>query len=393
MKILYIANGNGINPGMSGSFVRTVEVARRLSQQGHNIFFLTTSGGYKTAVRYNLAVDYHIVPASIFRRQEKYIFDRLMAYIISTLCCFYKILKIPHVDVVYTDSDYFCDVIPALFYKLIKRARWVAIIHHFIGVRRDTLANYIITGFSHIMQRFNCLLFRIGADRVFVYPTKAGRDIKRYLINIGVQQERLVYVNNGVDYQWISSFPEENEIYEACFVGGFRPNKGIYDIVPVWKKVVFELPGAKLAILGSGANRYICEIRDMIVKEGLNDNIVLLGTLPDYKDVIKVMKKSRIFISLSYEEGWGIAITEAFSCKLPVIAYDLDVYKDIFGDCLIRVPGGDIDKFAIEIVNLLNNTSRMQILGERGYKFVERYDWDIVARNEIEIFNRLLKPY
>ena len=42
------------------------------------------------------------------------------------------------------------------------------------------------------------------------------------------------------------------------------------------------------------------------------------------------MKSSKLFIFPSYEEGWGISITEAMACGLAVVCYDLKAY-DVFG--------------------------------------------------------------
>jgi negative regulator of sigma E activity len=45
-----------------------------------------------------------------------------------------KISRLPKVEVVHTDSDYFCDTIPAVLYKnKFKDAQWVASAYHFIA--------------------------------------------------------------------------------------------------------------------------------------------------------------------------------------------------------------------------------------------------------------------
>ena len=61
MKIMYVIAGMGLSDIMGGSVVRSVEVAKRLQAQGHNIFVVTTTGGYKALSKENLCARYFIL--------------------------------------------------------------------------------------------------------------------------------------------------------------------------------------------------------------------------------------------------------------------------------------------------------------------------------------------
>jgi glycosyltransferase involved in cell wall biosynthesis len=68
-----------------------------------------------------------------------------------------------------------------------------------------------------------------------------------------------------------------------------------------------------------------------------------------------------------------------------VVAYNLDIYQDIYGDYIKKVPLGDIQKFADAIVYFLNHELVMRRFGLEGQKFIEKYDWAEIARKEFQL--------
>ena len=88
-------------------------------------------------------------------------------------------------------------------------------------------------------------------------------------------------------------------------------------------------------------------------------------------------------LSLSSEEGWGLAVNEYLACGLPVVAYDLPVFQEVFPNCLENVPLGDWQKAANQILELLNNPVLRQDRGHAGREFIQRYDYREMAREEL----------
>ena len=95
------------------------------------------------------------------------------------------------------------------------------------------------------------------------------------------------------------------------------------------------------------------------------------------------MKSAKIYITPSREEGWGIAVCEALACRLPVVAYNLSAYKRTFGGLILTVPIGATDEFARMVLELLSE--RITIPAD-NYKIISKYDWNLVATKELDIF-------
>ena len=193
-----------------------------------------------------------------------------------------------------------------------------------------------------------------------------------------------------MDLEFINSIKKQIKIYDACFIGGLRPSKGIYHIVPIWKKVVEKKKDALLIIVGGGLKDYEDELRSQINKEGLESNIKMLGA-KNHDETLNILAKSKIFFSTSNEEGWGIAISEALAFGLPVVAWDLPVYRTLFPKGVVKVPIGDVQQFSESVLDLLADKNNYEKVSKNSREIVSAYDWDDIAIREMGLFQTILK--
>jgi len=263
------------------------------------------------------------------------------------------------------------------------KVNWVAMIHHLIvpGRKGNVLVNIV----NYLSQRTSFVLMKNQADLILVYDTPEGENIKNELSRIGIPREKIMTAANGVDYSSIIRIPDQPRTHDACFVGGLRPSKGVFDLPRIWKIVRNEQLLAKFLIIGGGPAEKA--LRRDLVKDGLSNNVTMAGPLSG-EELYKSMKSCRIFVSPSYEEGWGIAICEAMSCRLPVVAYDLPAYE-IFQDAISKVPVGDTEAFGKAALELLTNRRLWDEASRKAVRTAERFDWDRAAEKEWAVLGRL----
>lgn len=387
IKIMYIANGNGLSDKIGGSLRRSIEIAKRLQQKGCEIHFLTTIGGYKVCTREGLKAKYYILPASIWKKKENSLMDRLWSYIITTITAFFRVSKLPRCNIVYSDSDYFCDTIPAVLYKKTSGVLWIAMTHHRIEVTKKRFRDFVISFLSSKVQSFSYILFKMYADKILVLRTDMGNIIRNCLISKGASLNKIEFTKNGVNLEILSSVDVQKK-YDACFLGGLRPNKGLYDIVPIWKEVCKKRKDATLLLIGYIDHVYKKDLEKEINKNNLNKNIRILGFLEE-KEKIRNLKMSKVFVFPSHEEGFGIAVLEAMACGLPVVVYDLPVYR-IYGENVLRVPVGDINQFAEAVIRLLDDEDLRNNLALECQKFIQKYDWNKVVEEDLKVLKSIM---
>jgi glycosyltransferase involved in cell wall biosynthesis len=131
-------------------------------------------------------------------------------------------------------------------------------------------------------------------------------------------------------------------------------------------------------------------LRDYASSMRLNGNIDFCGYLNDAK-ALGILKSAKVFLFPSYEEGFGIAILQAMACELPVVAYKLPVYQEIFKNKLITVPPGHTDLMSQRVIFLLENPAVAKTIGKEGIDLAKQYDWEKIASHEVKLMESLIK--
>ena len=377
-RILYVANGNGLGDSLGGSLKRSIEVSRRLSAKGYEIAFLTTVGGYRTCLREKVDAKMSVVPCSILKRNETSNFDRFLGYLISSFVSLFRLSSMHKFDVVYSDSDFFCDIIPAIYAKVVLKSKWIAMSHHLV---RPSHYRYPAMGILlYGTQLISLRTIGLVSDRTFVYDSPSGWNIEKYLTRNGTPSWKVDRVNNGVDTVAIDMIKPQKIPSGAVTIGAVRPGKGLYDLVPVWKIVTALSPPQVLTVVGNIAPENRKYLESAAHAEGLSQRIQIAGP-KDHISAIRMVKESRVFVSMSHEEGWGIAICEALAAGVPVVAYDIPTIRHLFGTAAHLVPVGDYATFAHKIIEIL---AKEQKPDSTLRSTVSRYSWDSVAEQDLQ---------
>jgi glycosyltransferase involved in cell wall biosynthesis len=193
-----------------------------------------------------------------------------------------------------------------------------------------------------IVDRENCE-FKL-ADWVMVLSEKA----KHTLILKGVPAEK-VFVNScGVD---ISKFkPLKNtqkNIFKVIFCGSITPRKGLHYLMQAFSEL--NLNNSELLIIGNISDREYFEK----IKIYISEKVKFLGTYPQ-SDLPKVYADGAIFVLPSIADGFGMVVTQALACGLPVIVTDNVGAKDIVIEGVngYVVPTADIGSLKEKIMKL-----------------------------------------
>jgi glycosyltransferase involved in cell wall biosynthesis len=213
-----------------------------------------------------------------------------------------------------------------------------------------------------------------------------NEDVKSDLIQMGIDPARIRVTSNGLDYSYISSInPTDNTRYDGCFCGHLGKTKGVYDLIEIWKLVTIHHPHSVLVIVGDGFEYK--SLSNKIKKMNLVDNIKLTGYISE-RDKFLIMKSSKVFVFPSYEEGWGIAVTEAIACGLNVVLYDLSAYKAVSKHAIL-VEKANTNKMAEIIINLIEE-GRHKNKEKRSVRIESVLDWQEVAEKELKDINDMV---
>lgn len=110
-------------------------------------------------------------------------------------------------------------------------------------------------------------------------------------------------------------------------VGRLVEEKDYPNLLKAFSTIVQYNSQAKLAIVGKGKLQH--ELKGMVEKLGLSDNLYFLGAR---NDVDELMSACDCFVLSSKYEGFGLVVAEAMSCERVVIGTDCGGVKEVIGN-------------------------------------------------------------
>jgi glycosyltransferase involved in cell wall biosynthesis len=141
----------------------------------------------------------------------------------------------------------------------------------------------------------------------------------RDLVALGVDNERIAVVRNGLDEAPAQSLSGPRAARPRVVVlSRLVPHKQIEDALDVVAQLRPRIPGLHLDIVGDGWWRQ--RLVDHVHALGISDAVTFHGHVDD---VTKhhVLQSSWVHVLPSRKEGWGLAVIEAAQHRVPTIGY------------------------------------------------------------------------
>jgi glycosyltransferase involved in cell wall biosynthesis len=146
-------------------------------------------------------------------------------------------------------------------------------------------------------------------------------------------------------------------------------------------------------IAGKGPMRG--RIEDLISDKNLKNHVIIAGEVSE-QDLRVLYNCADLAVMPNIPvsgdvEGFGVVVSEASSCGIPVIASDLEGIKDALMDGVsgVLVPARDSERFAAEIVRLLKDDPARQELGRKARELaLANFSWPVVIKKYLEVFQK-----
>jgi len=188
-----------------------------------------------------------------------------------------------------------------------------------------------------------------------------------------ISGDRVVMTHGlGVDVDVIRSCLPREAGLDAIMIGRISREKGAFDLIEIWEKVVREVPSAKVGVIGAKTSEFDQWAAQLKTSQ-MEGNITYLGTGLPQEDVYGLTKGAKLFVFPTHIEGWGIAFAEAICCGLPIVSYDISPLNTFGAEGIEFVPYLDKAEFAGRIIELLNDVSKRKEMSESNLKYADRF--------------------
>ncbi len=366
--------------GMSGGDRRIIELLRRWEYKLQDQIIIYTTKRFHELLQKEGIEKFEVYETDINRAISTNI---VIEYYRRTKQC-KKILKntVEDGDIFYSPTDILPDILPPVsFIKGNKSLSWTMITYHIFEKFYKRPGNIIKNFISCYQQKYAMYLGNKYAKHFLTTSPVVVEEMKKQKYAM----EKVALVDNAVDTEIIEKSNLELEGYDAVFLARLNYSKGIFELPEIWKKVTDKYPNAQLAIMGKGTDEITTELKNCISENKMNDNITLFGYV-EAEDAYSIMKKSKVFLFTSHEEGWGMALAEALVCGIPVVAYDLPVFSYLFKKGISLCELKNTNEMAEKVIEYLENDGFRVKCGQEGRTYIlEKYSLDVVSKNELEI--------
>ncbi|HOW16575.1 MAG TPA: glycosyltransferase family 1 protein [bacterium] len=227
------------------------------------------------------------------------------------------------------------------------------------------------------------------SDRVLTVSEYSKQEIST---SLNVRKDHIDVIYNGIQDRYFMPIdpvrvkevstkymlPEKYILY----VGSHDVHRNLAGTIEAYLKSGVNIP-LVLALEWDHIKRY-CE------SELKPSNVICLGTVPDI-DLLYLYKGASLFLFMSFIEGFGLPMIEAFASGVPVITSNVSSLPEVSAGCAIEVDPWDTNAIAGAIKMILNDdvlrNRNVQMGLERAKEFTVRK----MAERVLNVYSEVLK--
>jgi glycosyltransferase involved in cell wall biosynthesis len=244
------------------------------------------------------------------------------------------------------------------------RAKWIVTNH---GRR---------SGFKLCLYNSLDKVFVRRADCIVAVSGKIAGELENY----GISRNHIRRIDNGVDVERFASASLRKEVRDSlgipsgrrvvAAIGSLTREKGHAFLLRAIKRIAKGCEDTVFLFVGDGGESRL--LQDLAMKLCIEDKVHFAGSRSDVADILPHLA---LFVLPSLSEGLPMALLEAMSAGVPVVATSVGEVPSVVqqGETGMLVSPGDDAALADAIVQCLSNTDAAREMGRRGSNFVRQH--------------------
>jgi glycosyltransferase involved in cell wall biosynthesis len=196
--------------------------------------------------------------------------------------------------------------------------------------------------------------------------------------------EKISPIYEGVNYQMINS--KENKSLSKKFndffiyVGNFYPHKNVERLIRAFSGVITS---SKLLLLGP--NDFFKNRLDKLIGELKQEKRILFVNGSKTEDIVFFYKNARALIHPSLSEGFGLPLIEASYFACPIIASNIQVFKELLENNYLSFDPNDSGDIAIKIKYFIDKKPKFNF-----DDITKKYSFKKMTDKTFEIYQEVL---
>lgn len=198
----------------------------------------------------------------------------------------------------------------------------------------------------------------------------------------------IVIVPNAIDPHRFAGPRANRARRELLFVNRLDRRKGFRIAVRAFELLARQYPDLRLVVVGDGPERGAIESLEPSVR-----GRVTMAGHREHDEVSAFYASADLFLApATGNESFGIVLLEAMASGLPVVASDIEGYRDVVRHDRegLVIPPDDPAALAAAVTRVIDDETLARRLGEAGRHRVRDFSWDVVVRRIETIYDRVV---
>lgn len=272
-------------------------------------------------------------------------------------------------------------------YPILYNKKFISTIHDLTPLLfktgKSSTKNPIVYSIKHYFLKL-VLSQQIKNSQIIITPTNSVKNqlVKYYGFNIN---NKIKTIYEGINKEMINvkenySLGKEFGDKFFIYVGNFYPHKNIVNLVKAFSKIKNEY---RLILLGPD-DYFSKQIVQLINQLNMNKKIILFNNAR-INDLIYFYKHAQALIHPSISEGFGLPIVEAMHFNLPIIASNIDVFKEILDKQYVSFDPMNVNDIKDKIQNFIDKPINFNYT-----KLIIRYSFSNMTNEIVNIYRSIL---
>jgi alpha-1,3-rhamnosyl/mannosyltransferase len=213
------------------------------------------------------------------------------------------------------------------------------------------------------------------AARVVCVSNATRRDLLEHYGG-RVEEGRVRVIPNGVDLSIFRPDPADrpDEVPYLAVVGNQDPRKNLGTLLEAFPIFRARLRAFRLVMVGPG--------QPPAPRPAAVD---VLGYLDEHA-LASVYRRAVMVVQPSLYEGFGLPVLEAMACGTPVACADIEVFREVAGDCARYFDPREPSSIARTMEDVARDFDLRAGMCARGLERARLFSWDETARRLLEVF-------
>ncbi|MGQ9494393.1 MAG: glycosyltransferase family 4 protein [Anaerolineae bacterium] len=236
-----------------------------------------------------------------------------------------------------------------------------------------------------------------NATRVIAISENTKRDLIRFY---GLEAEKIVTIYPSCDERFWQCCSQDrlNEVRDKyrlpdlylLYVGGLAIHKNVRTLIQAFAYIADKVPHGLVIIGGAHHTTSDRGLKTEVAALGVKGRVRMLESIP-VDDLPCLYRLADLFVSLSLNEGFGLALLEAMACGTPVLAARRGSIPEVVGEAGVLVDDPmDARAVAINILQLLSDRRRLEEMRRRGIARAGAFSWKKTAAETISLYNEVV---